>query len=90
MTRGPASADGGAAARIACARVLVRGGTDEETGGALSAAAVAERVSWCAALVKGMAAQLTAAHWEAGDLRALAAGQDGRGRPLPPAGTTPS
>ena len=82
MTRGPAPASGGAA-RTACARVLVRGGTDEKTGEALSAAAVAERVAWCAALVKGMAAQLTAAHWEAGDLRALASGRDGLGRPLP-------
>jgi IS605 OrfB family transposase len=63
--------------------VLVRGGTGEETGEALSAAAVAERVAWCAALVKGMAAQLMAAHWEAGDLRALASGRDGLGRPLP-------
>jgi hypothetical protein len=82
VTRGPALAGGGAA-RTACARVLVRGGTDEETGEALSAAAVAERVAWCAALVKGMAAQLTAGHWEAGDLRALASGRDGLGRPLP-------
>jgi hypothetical protein len=82
VTRSPAVTDGGAA-RTACARVLVRGGTDEKTGEALSASAVAERVAWCAALVKGMAAHLTAAHWEAGDLRALAAGQDGLGRPLP-------
>ena len=39
----------GEAARTACARVLVRGGTDEETGEALSAGVVAERV----ALVRG-------------------------------------
>jgi putative resolvase len=82
VTRSPALTDGGAA-RTACASVLVRGGTDEKTGEALSASAVAERVAWCAALVKGMAAHLTAAHWEAGDLQALAAGQDGLGRPLP-------
>ena len=56
---------GAAAARTACARVLVRGGTDEKTGEALSAAAVAERAGWCAALVKGMAARLVSAHWDA-------------------------
>ena len=82
MTRGPAVAGGGAA-RTACARVPVRGGTDEKTGEALSAAALAERVAWCAALVKGMAAGLVTAHWEAGDLRVLSSGQDGLGRPLP-------
>ena len=82
MTRGPAIAGGGAA-RTACARVLIRGGTDEKTGEALPAAAVAERVAWCAALVRGMAARLVTAHWEAGDLRVLSSGQDGRGRPLP-------
>jgi hypothetical protein len=49
-----------------------------------TAAAVAERVAWCAALVKGMAAWLTAGHWEACDLRVLASGRDGLGRPLPP------
>ncbi len=41
MTRGPVLADG-EAARTACARVLIRGGTDEKTGEALSAAAAAE------------------------------------------------
>ncbi len=82
MTRKPALA-GGQAARTACARMLVRGGTDEKAGEALSAAAVAERVAWCAALVKGMAARLVTTHWEAGDLRVLASGQDGLGRPLP-------
>ena len=82
MTRGPALADG-EAARTACARVLIRGGTGEKTGEALSAAAVAERVAWCAALVKGMAAQLTAAHWETADLHVLSSGRDGAGRPLP-------
>ena len=55
----------------------------EKTGQALTAAAVAERVSWCAALVKGMAAQLVTAHWDAGDVQVLASGQDVLGRPLP-------
>jgi hypothetical protein len=64
--------------------VLVRGGIDEKTGEALSARVVAERVSWCAGLVKGMAAGLVAAHWDAGSLRALASGRDALGRPLPP------
>jgi len=41
------------------------------------------RVAWCAALVEGMAARLVTAHWGAGDLRALASGRDGLGRPLP-------
>ena len=71
------------AARTACARVLVRGGADEKTGEALPAAAVAERVAWCAALVKGMAARLVTAHWDAAGLQVLASGQDGLGRPLP-------
>jgi hypothetical protein len=56
------------AARTACARVLLRGGTDEKAGEALSPAAVAERVAWCSALVKGMAARLVTAHWETADL----------------------
>jgi IS605 OrfB family transposase len=82
VTRVPALAEGGAA-RTACARVLVRGGTDEKTGEVLPAAAVAERVGWCASLVQDMAARLVAAHWDAGDLGVLAAGRDGAGRPLP-------
>jgi hypothetical protein len=74
-------ADG--AARTACARVLVRGGTDEETGEALTAAAVAERVEWCAALVQGMAARLVAGHWSPAGLASLASGEDAAGRALP-------
>src|ERR1700722_3648460 len=76
VTRGPAVAGGGAA-RPARGRVPVRGGTDEETGEALSAAALAERVAWCAALVRGMAAGLVTTHWEAGDLRVLSSGRTG-------------
>jgi IS605 OrfB family transposase len=83
LAMGRAGLADGAAVRTACARVLVRGGTDEKTGEALSAAAVAERVAWCAALVKVTAARLVTAHWDAGDLRALASGQDAQGRPLP-------
>jgi hypothetical protein len=74
---------GGGTARTACARVLVRGGIDERAGEALSAAAVAERGAWCAALVKGMAARLVTAHWGTADLQVLSSGQDGWGRPLP-------
>jgi hypothetical protein len=82
VTRKPAPADG-ETSRTACARVLLRGGTDEKTGEALSAAVVAERAGWCAALVQGMAGRLTAGHWNLAGLEALASGQDGAGRPLP-------
>jgi hypothetical protein len=68
----------------ASARVLVRGGVDEETSEALTAAGVAERVGWCAALVRGMAGRLLGEHWNAADVGALAAGRDAAGRPLPP------
>ena len=80
---GRALQGGGYAAWTACARVLVRGGADEKSGDPLSAAVLAERAGWCAALVQGMAAELTAAHWDAGSLAALAAGVDAAGRPLP-------
>jgi IS605 OrfB family transposase len=73
----------GEVAHTACARVLVRGGTDEKTGEALSAAAVSERVSWCAALVRGMAAHLVTTHWQTGDMQVLSSGKDEMGRPLP-------
>ena len=73
----------GEAARTACAGVLVRGGAVEKTGGHLAPSVVAERVGWCAALVRGMAAGLLEGHWNAGDVRALASGRDGSGRPLP-------
>ncbi|HEX6450865.1 MAG TPA: hypothetical protein VF060_15555 [Trebonia sp.] len=69
--------------RTACARVLLRGGVDEKTGESLSAAAVAERVGWCADLVRGMAAGLIREHWNPGGLQSLAAGRDAEGRPLP-------
>jgi IS605 OrfB family transposase len=82
VTRRPALADG-ETALTACARVLVRGGVDEKTGEALSAAAVAERVAWCAALVQGMAARLVAGHWNPAGLESLASGRDTAGRPLP-------
>jgi hypothetical protein len=74
---------GAAAARTACARVLVRGGTDEQTGEALTAATLAERVAWCAALVQGMAARLVAGHWHPAGLESLASGRDAAGKPLP-------
>ena len=72
------------AVMTASARVLIRGGTDEKTGEALTAAAVAERIGWCVALVQGMTGQLVAEHWNAADVEALAAGKDAAGRPLPP------
>ncbi len=81
-SKGLALAAGGAS-RTACARVLVRGGTDEKTGRELPAAVVAERVGWCAALVQGMAGRLAAGRWTPADLAALAAGRDAAGRPLP-------
>ncbi len=71
------------AARTACARAQVRGGTDEKTGHALSAATVAQRFSWCAALVQGMAVRLSAGHWSPADLESLASGRDAAGKPLP-------
>lgn len=74
----------GEAARTACARVLVRGGADERTGEALAAAVVAQRVSWCAVLVGGMAAGLVAARWNEADVELLTSGRDLAGRPLPP------
>jgi IS605 OrfB family transposase len=73
----------GEAPRTACARVLVRGGTDEKTGEELPAAVVAERVGWCAALVQGMAERLATDRWTPADLAALASGRDAVGRPLP-------
>lgn len=82
MTRGPVLA-AGETARTACARVLLRGGVEEKTGEALSAAALAERAGWCAALVQGMAARLVAGHWNPAGLGALASGADPAGRPLP-------
>src|SRR6185437_6821334 len=82
VTRAPAPA-AGKASRTACARLLVRGGTDEKTGEALTAVTLAERVGWCADLVQGMAARLTAAHWHPAGLEALASGRDAAGRPLP-------
>jgi hypothetical protein len=73
----------GEAARTACARVLVRGGGVEKTGEHLPPAVVAERVAWCATLVRAMVAGLLEGHWNAGDVRALASGRDDSGRPLP-------
>jgi hypothetical protein len=66
----------GEAARTACARVLARGGTDEKTGEVLSAAVAAERVAWCAALVRDMTAGLLEEHWNPADVAALASGLD--------------
>jgi IS605 OrfB family transposase len=82
VTRKPALAEG-ETARTACARALLRGGTDEKTGEVLSPAMLAERIAWCAALVQGMADGLTAEHWNPADLGALASGADAAGRPLP-------
>ncbi|MCD9876579.1 zinc ribbon domain-containing protein [Streptomyces guryensis] len=73
----------GETARIACGRGLLRTGVVEETGEALSAAALASRVDWAAALVSGMATDLLAAHWNAADVDVLASGVDAGGRALP-------
>ena len=82
MTRAPVSA-ADKASRTACARVLVRGGIDEKTGESLTAATLAERIGWCAALVRDMAVDLVTAHWNAAGLESLASGRDAAGRPLP-------
>jgi hypothetical protein len=82
VTRAPAHA-ADKAARTACARLLVRSGTDEKTGESLTAATLAERFGWCAALVRDMAARLSAGHWDPADLESLASGRDAAGRPLP-------
>jgi hypothetical protein len=76
-------AGAGKAARTASARVLIRGGADEKTGEALTAAMVTQRVSWCASIVSGMTARLVAGRWNAADVAALASGAGPDGRPLP-------
>jgi len=58
-------------------------GVDEGSGHVLSAAVVAGRADWLAALARGMTAALLEEHWSAGDVRALASGLDALGRPLP-------
>jgi hypothetical protein len=68
---------------MACAPVLIRGGTDERTGEVLTAAAVAERVGWCAAIVQGMTARLLEEHWNPADVAVLASGAGPDGQPLP-------
>jgi hypothetical protein len=73
----------GVAARTASARVLIRGGTDERAGEALSAAVVVLRVGWCIALVRGMAAGIVGERWNAQDAADLARGKDATGRVLP-------
>jgi hypothetical protein len=83
--RGEARPSGARAARTASAPVLIRAGVDEDTGAPLSAAVVAERVGWCAALVGGMAGRLLGEHWNTGDVAALESGAGPDGRPLPPA-----
>lgn len=73
----------GETSRTACARGLLRTGVDEGTGELLSAAVLAERVGWCAALVSDMAGALTVEHWNTTDVDTLASGEDGEGRKLP-------
>ena len=75
--------DEGERARTACARALLRNAVDETTGGVLTAAVLAERVGWAAAVVSCMAAKLLAAHWNAADVGALARGVNGEGEKLP-------
>jgi predicted site-specific integrase-resolvase len=73
----------GDTSRTSSACILVRGGTDEDTGKILTAAAVAERVSWCVALVSGIAAGLLECHWNAADMMTPASGTGPDDRPLP-------
>ncbi|MGN9843884.1 zinc ribbon domain-containing protein [Nonomuraea sp. H19] len=68
---------------MACARVLLRGGVEEQTGEVVSAAVLAERAGWCAELVCGMTASLLGAHWTMADVALLASGVDTGGRGLP-------
>ena len=82
MSRKPPLSEG-ETSRTACARGLLRTGVMEQTGEVLSAAALAERVDWAAALVSGMATDLLATHWNAADVEALTAGVDAEGRALP-------
>ncbi|WP_234312075.1 hypothetical protein [Streptomyces griseus] len=56
---------------------------DEKSGEVLSQAMLAERVGWCADLVAGMVVALMGEHWNAGDVDALASGQDAGGQKLP-------
>jgi hypothetical protein len=73
----------GETTRPACAPCLLRRAVDEHTGEPLSASVLAQRVSWAADLVAGMAADLVAAHWNTTDVDVLAAGEDADGRALP-------
>ncbi|TMR88983.1 zinc ribbon domain-containing protein [Nonomuraea basaltis] len=70
-------------ARMACARVLLRGGVEEQTGEVVSAAVLADRVGWCGELVCSMTAGLLAEHWTMADVALLASGMDTGGRRLP-------
>ncbi|MEU3659269.1 hypothetical protein AB0E77_05795 [Streptomyces sp. NPDC032940] len=69
--------------RTACVRSLLRSAVDERTGELLSTRVLAERVGWATDLLSGMTSELTAAHWNATDVDALASGEDAGGRKLP-------
>src|SRR5262249_34244059 len=73
----------GEASRTACARVVIRCGVGEKTGDVLTAAALAERVGWCADVVAGVAGVLLAEHWSTCDVDMRARGVDAGGRKLP-------
>ncbi|MGW9023101.1 zinc ribbon domain-containing protein [Streptomyces sp. NPDC055722] len=73
----------GETSRTACARALIRSGVNEETGEVLTAAALVERVGWCAGLVHGMTGALLVEHWNTTDVNTLSCGQDVGGRKLP-------
>jgi IS605 OrfB family transposase len=62
---------------------MLRTGVEENTGELLPAAALAQRVGWCADLVCGMVAALTGERWNTLDVDILACGEDGGGRALP-------
>lgn len=63
--------------------LLLRGGTVQCHGQALSAREVAERVGWLVGLTRTAAEGLVEQAWNEPALRALASGVDGQGRRLP-------
>lgn len=73
----------GETSRTACVRVLLRSAVEEKAGEVVPAAALVERVGWCADLVAGMAGSVLAEHWNAPAVVQLASGLDMTGQPLP-------
>ncbi|GLY91454.1 transposase [Actinoallomurus iriomotensis] len=82
MSRKLTLADG-ETSRTACARALIRAGVEEKTGEVLTAAALTERVGWCADLIAGMASALLIERWNTSEVDTLASGVDAGVRKLP-------